>query len=110
MSQWCNECHRNIMIGRWESCESDCPAFGLYDEDMAKKIVEDENKLKKFIATVYAKVLNYDPNNTDLCHGFHRGRDLALKTLVEITKEFYGEEFALNTIYALVTERLGETQ
>ena len=108
MSQWCNKCHRNIMIGEWKSCEPDCPAFGLYDEDMAKKIVEDENKLKKFIATVYAKVLNYDPNNKDLCKGFHSGRDLALKTLVETTKEFYGEEFALNTIYALVTDRLGE--
>ena len=95
------------MIGEYESCEPDCPAFGLYDEDMAKKIVEDANKLKKFIATVYSKALNYNPNNTDLCHGFHRGRDFVLKALVETIKEFYDEQFALDTIYALVTERLG---
>ena len=110
MSQWCNDCHRNIMIGRWRSCESDCPVFGLYFEDLAKKVVEDENNLKKFIATVYAKILNYDPNNTDLAHGYHRDKEIALKKLVETTKEFYGEQFALDTIYALVTEKLGETK
>ena len=46
MSNWCNECHRNIMRGQWKSCENDCPVFGLSFEDLAKQYLEAISKLK----------------------------------------------------------------
>lgn len=64
--------------------------------------------IKEFIVTVCNRIATYDPNNRDIFLGFHRGKGVAFEILVDATKEFYGEEFATDTIYALVTKRLEE--
>ena len=100
MSKWCNECHRNKMIGKWEDCNSNCPAFGLHDEEMAQRIVEQDteiNRLRKSIKetlnrfVLICKTHSYYP--ADTYKGMYERRvvdaddiDMELKKMLEELK------------------------
>ena len=68
----------------------------------------DQNKLKEFLATVYEETLKYTPNNSDLCRGFHRGRELTLETLLKTSEEFYGNQFVQSVFRTVINKRLEE--
>ena len=76
MSKWCNVCHRNEMIGQWESCGPDCPAFGLEYEELVKKYLKTIHQLKYLKDSVVENPcvkcsLNYDGS----CCGCDKGRE-----------------------------------
>ena len=66
--------------------------------------------IKEFIATVFHRITKYSPHNTDIFYGFHRGRELALDILLEVTREFFGDELTTDMVHALVIKRLEETK
>ncbi len=39
MSKWCDTCSRNEVTDEWNSCSSDCPAFGKHLESLAKIVI-----------------------------------------------------------------------
>ncbi len=79
MSKWCDECYRNKITGEWNSCNSDCPAFGLNLDDALKKLVEQGAEIKslnKEVDRLSQVVLYYDGQMVDTINEFaERARD-----------------------------------
>ena len=64
--------------------------------------------IKEFISEVCCRIGSYDPNNTDIFHGFNGGKEFALAVLIDTAKEFYGEVFTRDAIRICVKKRLEE--
>ena len=56
MSKWCNECHRNKLTGKWESCNASCPVFGLDFEDLANKYLQTQSNFDSPLPSTYTEI------------------------------------------------------
>ena len=57
MSQWCDECKRSKLSGKWHSCDDTCPVFGCHLDELAEKhlkLVTKVQQLKKSATLVDA--------------------------------------------------------
>lgn len=45
MSKWCDTCHRNELKYKSDSCSSDCPIFGKHFDDLAKKVIMQQEEI-----------------------------------------------------------------